>query len=1518
MLMNKPINVGMAAACALLLAANQSVRANYNPVVITPGSYNQDIVVEKTALVPLLQGGIPSNYQTNFVTATMDGGTAVTGYTWNEIGYPGNSTPGLPHPGTTFTAASPASPVHQFTMPPTYRGNCCIFVDPSNGGSLNFTTPAAYTSLSILNTAGNGPVAINYTISYQDGTTQTGSFNALDWFNSAAAAYAANGRVYAPYLQAYTSSGNCKLFATDIALSDTSSAVTNVAFSYGGSGGRSCIFAIAGQSVASGAYSPVAVTGYNFDSVVELQNDKAYTTATMDNGTGNTGNTWYEAGYDPAATTTGLPAAGSTITSANLTDHQYTLAASYTANNAILIDTNHQTANITLVYPTNYTSFSFLTAGGNIVGGHTMTNYCIMQHQDGTSETNLFLAYDWFESGQPAAYNGNGRVNVNDTTLNNVNNAYPKLFESQFALGNTVSPVTNIVIRYNIAPFANSTTYILAVSATAGSVSPIIASSPVSTNVYPGTTVVLTAGVSGGTSPVTNQWQFRTNGVWINLANGGNVSGVTTTALTITNSAVINSADYRFVASNVAGTVASLPATVIVVSPLADVATAGDPIADFGDAGTSPAGADVTYAIDHTSSKFLTFGLNNGAPFAGPVGLVITPSLGATVVSGLRIYTANDHSERDPANYQLEGSTDGGVTYTLISSNALSLPDARNGAAAGLTPTNQYLAQVIFANSASYSTYRLTFYDVKNDATANSLQFGEVEFLGVQAPVPPTIYRQPASAIALYSGASATLSVAAAGPQPISYQWIKNGTTVVGTGTNLLLTGISLGDSGNTYTCAITNIYGATNSITTTLTVVAAPTNAYPQAVLAANPVGYWRLDESPDDGAGNNGVVAHDYWGGYNGIYTNSEIALTGYPSTPPDTDTAARFGNIATADSFAGQIPIPGFATNGNAAFSIEAWVAGPAQSADGGIITKGTGAGGEQFNLDTGAGSNHSFRFFVRDAAGGVHLANGTVAPDGNWHHLVGVCDELNSNVLLYVDGVLNGSASIAPGAGIQASANPMSIGSRQGAATGSYNQQFLGEIDEVAVFNVALTAAQIRTQYYAAGIAPLITLQPTNATANEGGNVSFVAAATGTPALAYQWSENDVPLTGATNATLTLTNVPFSHNGYYYSLNVTNEYGTASSSTAYLTVSQGPPTLTADITPLQFTGFVGMSLSYSVSVSGSAPFSYQWLRNAGTILPSTNATYSFSVLPGTNTYSCTITNGGGSVTSSTATVIGINATNPATSFAINFHDFANNAAYDGANYTEYVLYVGQGPYADTNNNVWNGFGDAYTTGLSAVTSAGINTPVTFSVSYDGDNGAIWNYDDNANNNALQGTPGFILGQAALVSGGNIGTFTFNNVPAGNYDLYATAANYDGDRGARFTVGGYTQAVNNNPAVSGTQPPTNFINGATYVVFHNVLPTNGVITGTWDGNLTNPNTGQSGEGDLTSLQLVKVSVTGVPTLTIAPAAGSVVISWNPAVGQLQAAGNVAGAYTNVPGATSPYTNAPLGQLFYRVKVQ
>src|ERR1019366_2513365 len=133
--------------------------------------------------------------------------------------------------------------------------------------------------------------------------------------------------------------------------------------------------------------------------------------------------------------------------------------------------------------------------------------------------------------------------------------------------------------------------------------------------------------------------------------------------------------------------------------------------------------------------------------------------------------------------------------------------------------------------------------------------------------------------------------------------------------------------------------------------------------VLNDNPMAFYRLDEGPDDGLGNNSKVANDYIGGFFGTYSNVVLGVPGY-NTNLDSDTAALFGQLnGNVDNMIPDIGLSfGAPAGSNVAFSVEAWVQGSAaQTTDAGIVTIGYG-GFEQFNLDCGGSDPaHNFRFY-----------------------------------------------------------------------------------------------------------------------------------------------------------------------------------------------------------------------------------------------------------------------------------------------------------------------------------------------------------------------------------------------------------------------------------------------------------------------------------------------------------------------------------------------------------------------------
>jgi pectate lyase len=99
-----------------------------------------------------------------------------------------------------------------------------------------------------------------------------------------------------------------------------------------------------------------------------------------------------------------------------------------------------------------------------------------------------------------------------------------------------------------------------------------------------------------------------------------------------------------------------------------------------------------------------------------------------------------------------------------------------------------------------------------------------------------------------------------------------------------------------------------------------------------------------------------------------------------------------------------------------------------------------------------------------------------------------------------------------------------------------------------------------------VAPSFESTPASQVVLEGNNASFTATVLGTEPIMYQWSYNNVPISGATSLTLTLTNVQTSNSGSY-TLTASNSAG-AVSSTAILTVT---PTIPVVNTAYNLTGF-----------------------------------------------------------------------------------------------------------------------------------------------------------------------------------------------------------------------------------------------------------------------------------------------------------------------------------------------------------
>ena len=139
------------------------------------------------------------------------------------------------------------------------------------------------------------------------------------------------------------------------------------------------------------------------------------------------------------------------------------------------------------------------------------------------------------------------------------------------------------------------------------------------------------------------------------------------------------------------------------------------------------------------------------------------------------------------------------------------------------------------------------------------------------------------------------------------------------------------------------------------------------------------------------------------------------------------------------------------------------------------------------------------------------------------------------------------------------SPLYIG---GPTTQDTNSPYSGLIDEPAIYNRALTAAEILS-IRTAGAAgrckakPVILTQPVGGSVELGSNFTMTVVASGTPSLRYQWRRNTASLSGATNSTLTLSNITTINAGTY-SVIVSNAFGSVTSSNAVVVITNRPPT------------------------------------------------------------------------------------------------------------------------------------------------------------------------------------------------------------------------------------------------------------------------------------------------------------------------------------------------------------------------
>ena len=290
------------------------------------------------------------------------------------------------------------------------------------------------------------------------------------------------------------------------------------------------------------------------------------------------------------------------------------------------------------------------------------------------------------------------------------------------------------------------------------SVAPTITSNPVSLVKEFGETATFNVAASG--AALSYHWQKGA----INLSNGGNVSGATTSALTLSNVSGPDDGSYRCVVSNVEGSATSTDATLLVHDPVITVQPASATI-ECDTAGTLTVTAAGTgplayqwytpdangTAVSGANSSVLT----NANVHGSTTYVVVVSSIYGSVTSSSASLTAQDTT---PPVVTVTPGSSIVATGGNYSDPGATANDSCDGSLS-VTPSG-----TVNANVAGSYTLTYTAIDAANNTgVANRV---------VEVVTPVSITGGPTPLAATNAqGTNFTIAVAVAGSDPKTYQW---------------------------------------------------------------------------------------------------------------------------------------------------------------------------------------------------------------------------------------------------------------------------------------------------------------------------------------------------------------------------------------------------------------------------------------------------------------------------------------------------------------------------------------------------------------------------------------------------------------------------------------------------------------------------------------------------------------------------------------------------------------------------
>ena len=445
-----------------------------------------------------------------------------------------------------------------------------------------------------------------------------------------------------------------------------------------------------------------------------------------------------------------------------------------------------------------------------------------------------------------------------------------------------------------------------------------------------------------------------------------------------------------------------------------------------------------------------------------------------------------------------------------------------------------------------------------------------VEGKGFGDAVTPVVIEQPQGGTR-YANDSFTLSCTVADDRgPVTYQWYKDGAQIPSAASRtVLLNDLKAGVAN--YTAVASDGVGSVTSAPAVLTVLSTAN--------ITNGIAYYLPFDNNLNGQAGLPI-------------TGTPIGNTGTPRYTAGTiGSAADFqndGNDGSPSDWAVSLGDIEWVYTNNWSFSV--WVK-TTDTSDGATFgNKDWNSGGNvgwvlaASRPDISRSLNFTCNGGPRRDIGGADIHNGA------WHHVAAVFNRDLNTTYYYVDGTLTSSTGL--GENGWQSLTPSNLNPNDTLVGSSGNGRWSGAatIDDLGMWQRTLTADEILA-IYASGVSgnpltkavagsavkPAIISQPQSLTQLESYPATFTVSASGTKPLSYQWSKGTAPLTGETNATLSLPSVTASDEGSY-AVRVANQFGS---------VTSAPP-VTLTVVPLsaQLTNSLVVYLNFDNNIQGQA--------------------------------------------------------------------------------------------------------------------------------------------------------------------------------------------------------------------------------------------------------------------------------------------------------------------------------------------